>query len=102
MKERARVYISGPMTGLTDCNREAFTRAEVLLKQLGHEVVNPHDIGDKLGEVSYEEYLKADLVEMLTKCNTIYMLTGYEWSKGATTELQVARACGFKVMKEEL
>ncbi len=91
-------YISGPMTGLPDYNKKAFDKAERFLQCVGHKTVNPHDITNRLGETTYEEYLKADIIEMLTKCNAIYMLKGFEQSKGAKLELEIAKACGLNVM----
>ena len=39
-----RIYISGPMSGLDDDNRDEFSRMASLLQAKGHEPVNPHDI----------------------------------------------------------
>ena len=44
-------------------------------------------------------YMKADL-EILLKCSTILMLKGWEGSKGALLEYQIAQALGLEVMYE--
>lgn len=36
-----KLYLSGPMTGLPDHNREAFNKREGMLKRRGYDVVNP-------------------------------------------------------------
>lgn len=36
-----KLYISGPITGLPDCNHEAFMDAEKRLRDVGYEVINP-------------------------------------------------------------
>ena len=36
-----RVYIAGPMRGYPDFNKAAFDAAELLLKEIGHDPVNP-------------------------------------------------------------
>lgn len=88
-----RVYVSGPMTGLPDMNFPAFHAAAEVLRELGHEVVNPADAGAGAG-LSYEDYLRRDLADLLG-CNAICLLPGWERSKGATVEEHMARALGF-------
>lgn len=41
-----RVYLSGPITGMSNHNREAFARAAEVLRKMPNveTVVNPHDI----------------------------------------------------------
>ena len=45
-----RVYISGPMTGLPDCNRAAFDAAAKRLAEQGFFAVNPADISRLFGD----------------------------------------------------
>ncbi len=93
-----RVYISGPITGMPNHNREAFAKAaEVLRKTFNLEmVINPHDIVLD-GNPTWEDYMKADLREMLT-CDTVVMLDGWGESRGATLEEHVARKLGMRVI----
>ena len=93
-----KVYISGPMTGIADLNRPAFARAASYLRGIGHEPVNPHDIGD--AGLSWEENMRRDLRELLD-CESIYLLAGWQQSKGAQFEFYVARKLGFSVVFEE-
>ena len=74
-----------------------FKVAEVKMKESGHEVVNPAEIG---GEgMAREEILKLDLW-MLEGCDAIYMLKGWQQSCGANREYGFALAEGMGIMFE--
>lgn len=87
-KENARVYISGPMTGL-DHNeiQSRFNEAELILQSMGYQAVNPADISHL--PFDYDEFMEIDL-KMLSYCDGIYMLKGWKDSFGAQMELQYA------------
>jgi len=93
-----KVYIAGPMTGLKNYNREAFEAREKIIRAHGADVFNPAtskmSARCEAGEVSYEEILRYDISELL-KCNAIFMLDGWEDSKGAKLEHDIAEALGF-------
>lgn len=83
------VYISGPITGITNYH-ERFQTAEDHLQKLGHKTINPADIGYALrqllpAEPTYETYLAVDLA-LLEGADAIYMLKGYDESNGARVE----------------
>ena len=89
------IYISGGIT--KDFNYMAkFKKAEEHLKQLGHAPLNPTVIPPIL---SYEEHMVVDLA-MLSVCDAIYMLKGWEDSKGANIELNHALKEGKLVFYE--
>ncbi|MGP9696188.1 DUF4406 domain-containing protein [Halomonas sp. AOP27-A1-34] len=92
-----RIYISGPMTGLPGFNFAAFNLTAQQLRALGYEVVNPAEKQSEAEELSWEEYLKQDLQQMLT-CDTIALLPGWQASKGAHLELHVAHRVGMNVV----
>lgn len=96
-----KVYISGPMTGIPEYNYPAFDKAETVLSEHGYDPVNPAAIS-RILEREYEtrgetpdrfDYLRADIAELI-KCDGIYMLPGWQDSKGARIEHMVALACG--------
>ncbi|WP_447896011.1 DUF4406 domain-containing protein [Vreelandella sp. GE22] len=91
-----RIYISGPMTGLPGLNFGTFNFLALKLRTLGFEVVNPAEKQSELGELTWEEYLREDLRDMLT-CDTIALLPGWENSRGAQLELHVAHRVGLTV-----
>jgi hypothetical protein len=84
-----RVYISGPMTGIPDYNRDAFMGAEKILLERGHSVVNPWTLGEVMGWGHFD-YMRRDIVAM-SECYGIYMLPGWLRSRGARAEWVVAR-----------
>lgn len=91
------VYISGPMTGYVDYNRDAFFAAEKHLTAKGFKVVNPAalDVADGSDQViqPHSYYMRRDLSALLD-CDLIYLLPGWRYSKGAITEKTVADVCG--------
>ena len=97
------IYISGPMTGYPNFNREAFVKAEMCLIGKGKEVVSPSLVEqDDEGQTwkplqgKYSYYLKIALQKML-RCNAIVMLDGWQDSKGARVERYLAEALGYKI-----
>ena len=95
-----KVYLSGPMTGKPDYNREAFARATAALRQQGFEVTNPHELPDPEGLTGREHedwrrYLARDLVELLLGgYDYIAWLPGSFGSRGASLEIACAAAAG--------
>jgi len=79
-----KVYISGPMTGLPNWNREAFFAAAALVKFEGHEPINPADGVTEFGK-PWEWYMRRAL-RMLMDADEIWMLPGWERSQGAQME----------------
>lgn len=94
-----RVYISGGITNVPNY-MDNFTIAEISLKQRGYEVVNPAKINALLPtSCEYEDYMKMSICE-LSLCDTIYMLKGYQTSKGALRELEYAKEHDYKILLE--
>lgn len=96
MRSRAKsqlVYISGPITGVLQSTIR-FRETEKWLRNDGHKVLNPMDIEDPTDNNLEEEelwiyYMKVAL-KMLLTADCIYMMEGWEKSKGARMEFQVA------------
>ena len=84
-----KIYISGPMSGLPDLNRDAFFALEGrLLKQFpGCTIVNPARVFIKGAD--WLTFMRADL-KLLLDCDTIAMLPDWQKSKGAMIEHNLA------------
>ena len=88
-----RVYISGPITGVSDY-MEKFEAAEKELKEKGYTVVNPAKINYGMPEdMTYEEYMEID-IRLIDLCDAIYMIRGWEMSLGANREYGYALGKG--------
>lgn len=92
------IYLSGPMSGLPDFNRDAFFAAEKQLSAcMDARFINPARIN---GEVQdgwqWQDYMRVALRAMMD-ADSIYMLDGWENSKGAQLELDIARKMGMPV-----
>lgn len=95
----SRVYISGSITGIEDY-MENFDKAEKELKSVGFSVVNPAKILSQMPEnTEYEEYMDMSMM-MLSMCDSIYMLKGWEKSTGANREYGYALATDITIMRE--
>ncbi len=95
MKKKRKIYLSGPITGTSDY-MERFLEAEAEMEEEGYAVINPAKVNAKLPsppDTSYEQYMKMSLL-MLSDADEIYMMLGWEDSKGAKLELEYANATG--------
>lgn len=93
------IYISGQITG-TDDYMERFAEAEKQLTERGYTVINPAKINANLPEnTPYKRYIDISL-ELLRGCDSIYMLDGWEESKGARLEYYYAETMGYKILHQ--
>lgn len=91
---RGKVYISGPITGVDFGNRFAFSCASNALELCGYEAVDPSKV-QLDDEATWADYMRADL-KLLLDCDYIYMLEGWEDSKGARIERELAENLGIE------
>ena len=95
--DKPRCYLAGPMRGYKNLNFEAFFSAEKRLKERGYLVINP--ARNPLG-LSPDEYFEIDTF-LLSYCDCIYMLVGWEESWGACIEHNEYLKLGLEVLYEE-
>lgn len=91
------IYIAGKMTGLPDLGREHFKMAERRLKKAGHTVLNPAILPDTLPKDAYLPICLA----MIDAADSLYMLSGWEDSRGARLERDYAGYQGKLIGYEE-
>lgn len=102
------VYIAGPMTGIEDFNFRAFDAASYKWKEKGFDVINPaalsrqkaEELGIEIGELCVRECAMLDLVEIISRASHMFMLKGWEYSKGAKTEHALAQWLGISISYE--
>jgi hypothetical protein len=105
-----KAYISGPMSGIPHLNFPAFDQAAKELRAFGHTVINPAEI-DRLcfptakfdispPDFDYIKAIRIDLA-LMEICDAIYLLRGYENSRGAQVELAYARVLKLQEMYED-
>ena len=95
---------------MPDLNFPAFHREAAYLRSLGHEIINPAEINGGPDELvacaaMTEEQLKQhwldcmrrDIAQLVT-CEGIFMMPGWELSKGASIEHYIARSLDLKVI----
>jgi len=109
---RKKCYISGAIdsrdareaAGLSaedfkEYQKRAFESAAAVLRALGWKPINPFENGVSQN-AHWRAHMKVDLA-MLLQCDAIYLLKGWELSKGCKLEFDVATTCGMKVYYEE-
>jgi nucleoside 2-deoxyribosyltransferase len=102
-----RIYIAGPMENKPDY-KQNFNAAEQILSE-DFEVINPVEIAESFvaqlakanfDDIPYRVFFQQDINELL-HCDAIFMLDGWEKSKGARAEHAVAVALGIEILYQQ-
>ena len=109
------IYIAGPMRGIPEFNFPAFHAATVKLRAQGHLVFNPaerdeqiHGIdltkgttGDlkEIPQFSLRDALGHDTAWICQHADAIYLLPGWQISKGAQAERALGIALGLEIIE---
>lgn len=114
-----KIYVAGPMRNYPEFNFPAFHAASKRLRDAGHTVFSP---AEKDQEVHGKDFSKQfptgsledatntgfslrralgdDLAWITAEADGVYLLRGWEQSKGALAEKATAEALGLEVMYE--
>ena len=94
-----KIYISGKISGtdLTETHKR-FAAVAKATKRLGYEPVNPFENGLTEHD-TWEAHMLKDIAELL-QCKAIYMLQGWQESKGARIEHYIATKIRMPIMYE--
>lgn len=93
------IYCAGPMSGYDNLNFDAFNTATAALRADGWTVHNPAEINPNL-DADWADCMIED-IQYVVNSDAIFMLRGWEKSKGATVEWIVAQALGLEVLYED-
>ena len=91
--KKTKVYIAGAMTGLPEFNYPAFHAAAAHLRALGYDVENPAEFPE---QPNWDAYMR-QAMKRLADCSEVFLLPGWEESKGARIERDFAEGVGMKV-----
>lgn len=105
-----KVYISGPITANKEHYKEEFEKAKEFLENKGYDVINPaeDDYTEEVKKAGIEDiwsqeawlwYIKRDM-DIVSKCDAIYMLLNFEKSHGAIVEKATAERAGLDIWYE--
>tara|TARA_R110002051_G_scaffold294526_1_gene359820 strand:- start:67 stop:390 length:324 start_codon:yes stop_codon:yes gene_type:complete len=99
-----KIYISGPISH-DPHYEDSFSKAEEYLSFLGYKVTNPVDIPDRDfdgpdRDVQKWNYFMRASIKLLMDCDQIYMLEGWEDSRGARLEQKIALQLAMPTMYE--
>jgi hypothetical protein len=96
-----KIYIAGPISGLPiETARANFQAAEEHLRKHRHTPINPLKLNHKSHDGSWQACMRVDIRAMMN-CDGIYPLAGWEQSKGAYIEMNLAAALGMTIFKNE-
>ncbi len=91
-----KIYIAGPMTGYENFNRESFNSAAECCINNNATPLNPAILPDGLTQGQYMDICFA----MIRASDAIYLLKGYEESKGAMAELAYAEKLELDIIEQ--
>lgn len=91
---RPRIYISGKITGIEEAAAIRFKDAELLLRGLGYDPINPMELRHA-HDKSWAAFMRED-IKALCDCTHIYMLANWPHSAGAQLEHDIAQRLGLE------
>jgi sulfur relay (sulfurtransferase) complex TusBCD TusD component (DsrE family) len=87
------------MTGIPEFNYQAFNKKAAELRALGHHVENPAENQEPQCR-SWLGYMRMAIVQLVS-CDAVVMLRGWENSRGARIEHQLASSLGLEILYQD-
>lgn len=101
-KPATTIYLSGPMTGKPDFNAAEFARYAERYRAEGFVVISPPEMDDGDTSKPYEFYIRRDIrVFLEDRVDRLYLLPGWQGSKGANLEKHLAEILRIPVYDAE-
>jgi len=94
------IFLSGKYRGDVEANISHAERVAKVLWQQGYAVICPHLNTARFDSICPDDVWLTGYLEMLSRCDSIFMLTEWENSEGAKAELELAQKLGMKVYYE--
>ncbi len=91
-----KIYLAGPMEGISELNFPEFHRYAALIRAEGHEVFNPAE--QSTPQDNRRECLAVDMDWICREAEAVALMPGWSESLGARAEAALARALNLKVM----
>lgn len=96
------IYLAGPMTGKPDFNSAEFAKYAEKYRADGFKVFSPPEMDEGDWTKPYEYYIRRDLGVFLNESvERVYLLPGWQESKGARLEKHLAEVLGLAIYDAE-
>jgi len=96
------IFICGPYRADTEAGiLENISRAEAWARRFwadGAAVICPHKNSSMMGGAIPEENFLNGYLEILGRCDTLFVMPGWEKSEGARAEIKEARRLGLEII----
>jgi hypothetical protein len=93
-----KIYISGKITGIEAEAPALFQMAEDIIRNMGHEPVNPMKLPHKRAK-KWSDFMRTD-IRHLMGCQAIWLLPNWQKSRGARIECLIATKLGFVIFHQ--
>lgn len=95
-----KIFISGPMTGYPNFNREAFHTLAAGLRSLGYTVLSPAESAPPTDPDSWSAWMKLSITQLM-QADIVVTLPGWVDSNGAAIEVGLAYELDLPVFASE-
>lgn len=99
------IYVAGPYSGDIEWNIKRAEEVSIRLIREGHHVITPHKntagyerYEDK--NITYETWMELSL-NILSRCDAIYVMTGSQQSEGTQREIEFAKQHNIEILNEK-